>query len=372
MLTNVKSSYFPKIIFSFLSSKRKLYIIKPNKKLQTQLEINIIYYKLFSGKYITYETKEKIIIYRAVNDQKLFAGEYFKGKGIEYNDFIKYEGEYLNGKRNGQGKEKDIMGQILFEGEYKNGKRWNVIEYDEKGNKIGELIKGKGFIKEYDETRNLIYDGEYLNGERNGKGKEYNINGKVIFEGEYLNNKRWNGKGIDQNNIIIYDLKDGKGFFKECDSLGYLVFESEYLNGEKNGKGKEYHSNGKLSFEGEYLDNKKNGEGKEYYSNGKLMFEGKYLYNNKRQGKEYIDDILEFEGEYLYNKKWNGIGYDKNGNKIYELINGNGTVKEYYWNGNIQYEGEYKNGKRNGKGKIYDINGLLMFEGEFENGWKKK
>ena len=102
------------------------------------------------------------------------------------------------------------------------------------------------------------------------------------------------------------------------------------------------------------------------------MFEGKYLYNNKRQGKEYIDDILEFEGEYLYNKKWNGIGYDKNGNKIYELINGNGTVKEYYWNGNIQYEGEYKNGKRNGKGKIYDINGLLMFEGEFENGWKKK
>ena len=28
-------------------------------------------------------------------------------------------------------------------------------------------------------------------------------------------------------------------------------------------------------------------------------------------------------------KKWNGKGYDENGNVIYELINGNGKVKEY-------------------------------------------
>ena len=75
------------------------------------------------------------------------------------------------------------MGQILFEGEYKNGKRWNVKEYDEKGNKIYELINEKGFIKEYDEGRNLKYEEKYLNGKRNGKGKEYDINGKVILDG---------------------------------------------------------------------------------------------------------------------------------------------------------------------------------------------
>ena len=33
-----------------------------------------------------------------------------------------------------------------------------------------------------------------------------------------------------------------------------LKFEGEYLNGEKNGKGKEYHDNGKLKYEGEYLN----------------------------------------------------------------------------------------------------------------------
>ena len=62
---------------------------------------------------------------------------------------------------------------------------------------------------------------------------------------------------------------------------------------------------------------------------------------------------MEFEGEYLYNKKWNGKGYDKNDNIIYELKNGNGNVKEYD-DGKLSFEGEYLNGKRNGKGEEYD------------------
>ena len=34
-------------------------------------------------------------------------------------------------------------------------------------------------------------------------------------------------------------------------------FEGEYVNGEKNGKGKKYNDNGKIKFEGEYLNEKK-------------------------------------------------------------------------------------------------------------------
>ena len=45
---------------------------------------------------------------------------------------------------------------------------------------------------------------------------------------------------------------------------GKLLFEGEYLNGERNRKGKEYNINGELLFEGEYLNGKKwNGKGKE-------------------------------------------------------------------------------------------------------------
>ena len=82
---------------------------------------------------------------------------------------------------------------------------------------------------------------------------------------------------------------------------------------------------------------------------------------------------MEYEGEYKYNKKWNGKGYDQNGIIIYELINGNGKVKEYYDNGIIKFEGEYLNGKRNWKGKEYDkYNGRLIFEGEYLNDKKNK
>ena len=44
-----------------------------------------------------------------------------------------------------------------------------------------------------------------------------------------------------------------------------LIFEGDYKNGKRNGKGKEYSDyNGKLIFEGEYVNGKRNGKGKEY------------------------------------------------------------------------------------------------------------
>ena len=55
-----------------------------------------------------------------------------------------------------------------------------------------------------------------------------------------------------------------------------MIFEGEYLNGSRNGKGKEYWK-GKLRFEGEYLNGLRNGKGKEYNKDGELVFEGGYL-----------------------------------------------------------------------------------------------
>ena len=60
--------------------------------------------------------------------------------------------------------------------------------------------------------------------------------------------------------------------------LTILIFDGEYLNGEKNGQGKEYSSyNDGIIFDGEkyVIDTEKN----------KLIFEGAYL-NGKRNGKE--------------------------------------------------------------------------------------
>ena len=84
-----------------------------------------------------------------------------------------------------------------------------------------------------------------------------------------MNGKKWSGKGyIDENNVekkYAYKLEKGKGYLKEFNENNELIFEGEYLNGEKNGKGKEYDKY-RLIFDGEYLNGKRNGKGKEYYS----------------------------------------------------------------------------------------------------------
>ena len=73
-------------------------------------------------------------------------------KGKEYdistNNMI-FEGEYLNGLRNGKGKEYDYNGKIVFEGEYLNGKRWNGKGYNKEGKIDFEIKEGNGKGKEY-------------------------------------------------------------------------------------------------------------------------------------------------------------------------------------------------------------------------------
>jgi len=197
----IKSPDIIKEIFSYLYEKHVLNMIIYNTKLQNLFGFDIKNYKKISGKF-------KI------------GGK--NGNGREYilnTNILIFKGEYLNGKRNGIGKEYNYDGKLLFEGNYLNGKR-----------------NGKG--KENNSLGKLKFEGEYLNGERNGKGKEYSLYGKLKYEGEYLNGER-NGKG------------------KEYYYNGKLLFEGEYLNGERNGKGKEYDKGDKLLFEGEYLNGKR-------------------------------------------------------------------------------------------------------------------
>ena len=231
---DIKSKYIIIFIFSYLNEKTKLEIIKYNKKIQNILDITLTNYKFWSTSYIIYESNKK--------------GKQYDGN----EDYLEFDGEYLNGKRNGKG-------------------------------------------KEYNYDGNLIFEGEYLNGKRKGKGKEYYKDNKIKFEGEYFNGLRWNGKGYDSNNNIVYELKNGKGYVKEY-SEEKLIFEGAYLNGQINGKCKKYDWKGNLIFEGTYLNNERNGKGKEYNENEELEFEGEYLYGHKLKGKFYYKGKLEYDG----------------------------------------------------------------------------
>ena len=232
------------------------------------------------------------------------------GKGKEYyeNGKLKFEGEYINGLRNGKGVEYYDNGTLKFVGEYLNDNQWNGEGYYSKYGNIYNLKEGKGFIKEYFNEQK-IFEGEYKNGEKNGYCKEYYKDGMIKFEGQYFYGKKWTGDGYDANNNIKYKIKEGRGYVKTYFYYtARLLFEGEYINGEINGKGKEYDENGRIKYEGEYLNGLRNGKGKEYYKTF-LIFEGVYLYGHKLKGKEYyFNGKLAYEGEYLNDKKWDGKG----------------------------------------------------------------
>ena len=76
MLENIKSIYFLKNVFSNMKEKRQLQIVNYNKNLQNKLDKNLSKYKIFSGKYIIYETNTIGKLYNAYNEQLIFEGEF--------------------------------------------------------------------------------------------------------------------------------------------------------------------------------------------------------------------------------------------------------------------------------------------------------
>ena len=249
-IDDIRSIYILRRIFILLTNKKLLYLLRYNKVIQGKTKINIEDYK-----------KEGNRI--KIGGDNGYVKEYRLNTTI-----LLFEGEYINGEKNGRGKEYYENGLIKFDGIYFKGKKIEGEVYDKNGRVTLIIMK-------------------------NGIGIELYYNNRNQFEGQYFNGKRWNGYGYNPFGIKIYELSYGKGYVKEINFNGDLEFEGEYLNGERNGKGKEYYKNGKneiytyfstencfeykyikLKFEGEYLNGERNGKGKEYNDNGKLKFEG--------------------------------------------------------------------------------------------------
>ena len=98
-----------------------------------------------------------------------------------------------------------------------------------------------------------------------------------MFEGNYKMGKKWSGKGFDIKGNLIYQLNNGKGIIKEYSCVGNVIYEGEYLNGERYGKGKEYNFYKNLVYEGDYIKGKRNGIGKQFDPSGYLEFNGEYI-----------------------------------------------------------------------------------------------
>lgn len=148
---------------------------------------------------------------------------------------VTYDGEWSDGKANGQG----IL-EVTLDGEH----------FSREGTWIDNKLNGHG--KETDDD--FSYEGEWSNSRYNGQGKMVYANGDV-YEGEWLDGWRY-GQGK-----MVYSNGD--------------VYEGEWIDDDHNGHGKFTPSNGRI-YEGEWKDNLASGQGKLTFENGDT-WEGSFV-----------------------------------------------------------------------------------------------
>ena len=188
------------------------------------------------------------------NNADYYEGDFVNGKRegegmIIYSNGIKYEGFFVGGNPNGKGKLYDKEGDI-YEGEFKGGKlNGHGIKIHKNGDKyIGNhtnnIRQGQGT---YEFATGDVYKGNWVDGKANGKGKLTTKNGD-IFEGEFKDNNFTKGT-LTKNNGDIYmgEFKVGmiNGYGTHINPQGEK-FAGRFLAGKKNGSGKLYDKEGKL------------------------------------------------------------------------------------------------------------------------------
>ena len=265
----------------------------------------------------------------------------------------KYVGEWMNGKKHGQGTYTWANGD-KYVGEFKDSKN-----------------HGQGTFTWANGDK---YTGEYKDGMKNGQGALTFANGDKYL-GEWKDSKQ-HGQGTHtyaNGNKYVGEYKEGErhgqGTFTWANGDKYV---GEYKVGKKHGQGTFTWANGD-KYVGEYKDDMMTGQGVQTWANG-----DKYL-------GEWKDSKQHGQGTFTYGKgKWEGDKYvgewkdgKRNGQGTYTYANGNKYVGEckddmmhgqgtYTTANGVKYVGELMNDKMHGQGTYTYANGAIQ-EGVFEN-----
>jgi antitoxin component YwqK of YwqJK toxin-antitoxin module len=358
---------------------------------------------LYEGQYYdNHPVGENCIIY---NDKGkiLYAGEIdqdnikVKGSGSLYhkNGTLYHEGEIWNNGPHGKSvKLRNTRGLVYYSGQMINGKKngTGTIYYNYEKNKIkfsGKFVNdgfhGKN-CKIYTEEESLEYAGGILEGSKEGPGIEYFEDGKIWYEGEFVNNQRtcFNGLVYYPNGELMYEgavLNNKKhGFGKMFDSQCYkLRYEGQFENDMPHGaSGTLYNlENGNCEYFGSFVNGMRQGWGKEFHDNGNLACEGEFVGGNASGKNLKLYDSkgrLEYSGEVVDKyKQGKGQEFFTNGQIFIEghfennLPNGV-DMKIFSKEGQLEYHGGMVLGKRHGYGKAFWSNGGLCYGGNFVNG----
>lgn len=202
--------------------------------------------------------------------------------GTEKQNEHKYEGEFKNGKFDGQGTFFFVSGEKYI-GEWKNGLQQGYGIFTSSDGKFsfnGEWEKGKRIMGITKYSDGKIISEIYVNGKKiNWKFKKDVSDGETTYvypnsEDKYVGNFRngfEHGKGTfiasDNNKKYIgefkYGFKHGKGSFalyKSDNHLPYLFYDGEWKYDQKNGHGEEEYENGSKHI-GNFINGEIEGDG---------------------------------------------------------------------------------------------------------------
>lgn len=337
------------------------------------------------GKWIYYIIdQERSLLQKEVNYKNgQLDGEY---KSFYLYGGIKEEGQYLNDLKEGEWKEYYEDGELKEKSNYKenklDGNYWlDSKEFELKGQYLNDLKEGEWLKK-----NNLSWEKvEYKNGIRNGKYSSltddlYDI---ISVKGQYLNDLK-EGEWVTSDGYknIIEQYKGGQKdeIIKIERSYNYS-FGKLNENGREEGEWTTVSKNNGLEFSdyGKIVANYKNGqldgEYKLFSKSGQLEKEGYYKEGRQLgEWKEYKDGFLletvyyteEFKPK-IY-REWHKTGnlaIEKNYDDLDKKI---GTYKEYWDNGKLKEEGNFKDDKKDGKWSEYDITGKKLIEKTYIDG----
>lgn len=144
----------------------------------------------------------------------------YHGYGFLYNNdgTISYKGEFINGKKCGQGCFYH-NNEVLYNGEWKNNK-----------------FNGNGILYTSNISLNVVvlYEGKFKNGKCHGHGIQFFRNGNVFFEGIFQNSEFKKGKKYDITGKLLYHGEFKNSLYHGCGTLfeENKVTEGTFIQGE--------------------------------------------------------------------------------------------------------------------------------------------
>ncbi|EAR89092.2 calpain family cysteine protease (macronuclear) [Tetrahymena thermophila SB210] len=293
-----------------------------------------------------------------------------QGKDQRYQNEVsygkrKYVGQFLNGKRDGKGKEEDKTNHTLYEGNFQD-----------------DMYHGIGTL--YQLQTKCYFKGIF---EKNQKkaGIEIFPNGDV-YEGEYKDDQ-FHGKGYLRNRDLFYFIDDGKSSQQVNDQKkvqSTYSYEGTFQNGKKDGFGTERYIKGAV-YVGEFRNNQKHGKGKLQYPDGSY-YEGDFVNGvpcgfgvHCAYSVEQIQSIKPIKKGATNNSKANerlqrniqlkeslAINSLQDIDSSQQLIQKEDEKENYQMSyfdekPEFYYEGEFMEGFKHGKGRFYFPDGSYYY-----------